>query len=419
MKAKRKINRWAVTVIIGMAGGLSFELPYLKVNYQPAMEASLGLSATQVGILMSVYGLLALIFYTPSGILADKYNHRNLISINLAITGALAFIMATYPPFPVLLAIQVIWAFTTILFMWSATVKAVALLGNADEQGGLMGVAEGTRGLSCLIAAVITLYIFKKLGAEANPDAFKGVIITYGIIMILFAVICWFVIPDGRIEAKTEEEAAPFTKDDLLYVIKRETTWLSALFVFGIYSSYACLTYTSSYLMDCFGMTMVMATFVSILRGQAFRTVSAPCGSLITMKTPIKSPTRVLQISAVINTACFVLLLIFPTNAAYLTIMITIVMVSSFFIFLSRGMYFATIGELKTPRRIIGTTIGVISLIGFLPDAFIYMVIGHWQDTLPAAIAYRNLWLTGAGGTALGIVTSALLLKELKKAHQL
>ena len=67
--------------------------------------------------------------------------------------------------------------------MWSATVKAVALLGNADEQGGLMGVAEGTRGLSCLIAAVITLYIFKKLGAEANPDAFKGVIITYGIIM--------------------------------------------------------------------------------------------------------------------------------------------------------------------------------------------------------------------------------------------
>jgi len=211
-----KINRWAIAIIIGMAGGLSFELPYLKVNFQPEMQASL------------------------------------------------AFIMATYPSFPVLVAIQMVWAVTTILFMWSATIKAVSLLGNADEQGGLMGIAEGVRGFSCLIAGVITLGIFKKLGADTNPDAFKGVIIGYGI-------------------------------------------------------------------------------------------------------------------------------------------------------FLSRGMYFATIGELHTPKRIVGTTVGVISLIGFLPDAFIYMVIGHWQDTLPAAEAYRNLWLTGAFGTALGIVMSTLLLRELKK----
>jgi hypothetical protein len=78
-------------------------------------------------------------------------------------------------------------------------------------------------------------------------------------------------------------------------------------------------------------------------------------------------------------------------------------------------MYFATIGEMETPKRIVGTTVGVISLIGFLPDAFIYIVIGHWQDTLPAAMAYRNLWITGALGTILGIVMSTLLLRELKK----
>jgi predicted MFS family arabinose efflux permease len=415
MKSHLKINRWALAIIIGMAGGLSFELPYMKVNYQPEMQASLGISATQVGILMSVYGALAILFYTPSGIIADKYNHRNLISINLAITGALAFIMATYPPFPVLLAIQVIWAVTTILFMWSATVKAVSLLGDATEQGGLMGIAEGARGLSCLTAGLITLLIFRALGADANPDAFKGVIIGYGIIMILLAGVCWFIVPDGKGDAGDTEEAEPFTKSDILYVIRQKSTWYSALFVFGIYTSYACLTYTSSYLMDCFGMTMVMATFVGILRGQVFRAFSAPCGSLITMKSPIKSPTRVLQLSAIANTAAFVLLLIFPTNKVFLYIMITIVMVSSFCIFLSRGMYFATIGEMETPKRIVGTTVGVISLIGFLPDAFIYIVIGHWQDTLPAAMAYRNLWITGALGTILGIVMSTLLLRELKK----
>ena len=391
-----KINRWAIAIIIGMAGGLSFELPYLKVNFQPEMQASL------------------------------------------------AFIMATYPSFPVLVAIQMVWAVTTILFMWSATIKAVSLLGNADEQGGLMGIAEGARGFSCLIAGIITLGIFKKLGADTNPDAFKGVIIGYGVLMILFAIVCWFVVPDGKVSASdsfdatssakagepaesggsfdaagksapAEESAESVSKSDVIYVIKQKTTWYSALFVFGIYLSYSCLTYTTSYLVDCFGMTMVMATFISILRSQVFRTFSAPCGSLITMKSPIKSPTRVLQISAIANTIAFAMLLIFPSNKSYLYFMVTIVMISSFCIFLSRGMYFATIGELHTPKRIVGTTVGVISLIGFLPDAFIYMVIGHWQDTLPAAEAYRNLWLTGAFGTALGIVMSTLLLKELKK----
>ena len=146
-----------------------------------------------------------------------------------------------------------------------------------------MGIAEGARGFSCLIAGIITLGIFKKLGADTNPDAFKGVIIGYGVLMILFAIVCWFVVPDGKVSASdsfdatssakagepaesggsfdaagksapAEESAESVSKSDVIYVIKQKTTWYSALFVFGIYLSYSCLTYTTSYLVDCFGM---------------------------------------------------------------------------------------------------------------------------------------------------------------------
>ncbi|MGL4910845.1 MAG: hypothetical protein ACRC3Y_00305, partial [Romboutsia sp.] len=78
---KLKSNRWFIAILIGIAGGVSFELAYLKYNYQPAMEALMGLTSTQAGILMSTYGFAAMLLYAPSGVIADKFNQRKLISI--------------------------------------------------------------------------------------------------------------------------------------------------------------------------------------------------------------------------------------------------------------------------------------------------------------------------------------------------
>lgn len=413
MKTK-KLNRWATAIIIGMAGGLSFELPYLRITYEQQMKSFLGISYEQIGLLMSLYGLLALIMYTPSGYIADKFNHRKLISINLAITGALGMLMATYPPYPVLIAIEVAWAFTTILFMWSATVKSVSLLAEENEEGAIMGLAEGARGAACLIAAVITFAVFNILGGEKNANSFRGVLITYGILMIILAAVCAVVVPDGKVAAPSGEED-PVSPKEILTVLKMKSTWLCALYVFGIYMSYACLTYTSSYMVDDFGMAMTTATAIGILRNQVFRSFSGPLGGLLTVRTPIHSSTRWLQVGAIVNTLAFAMLIILPVRRSLLAIIVIIVLIASFSMYLSRGLYFATVSEVRIPKRISGTAIGVISLIGFIPDAFIYVIIGHWQDTLPAEIAYRNLWLTGMLGTAIGIISSALLLREIKK----
>ena len=414
---KLRLNKWATAIIIGMAGGLSFELPYLRVVYEQQMKTFLGLSYAQIGMIMSLYGLLALIMYTPSGYIADKFNHRNLISINLAITGALGFVMAAYPPFAVLVVIEVIWAFTTILFMWSATVKSVALLAGDSEEGAIMGLAEGARGIACFVTAIISFLIFNALGGESNPNSFKGVILTYSVLMLVLAVICWFVVPDGKVK-DAHGETETVSPRDIITVFKMKETWLCALYVFGVYMSYACLTYSSSYMVDGFGMAMATATAIGIIRSQGFRSVAAPIGGLLTVKTPIHSSTRWLQFGACLNTLVFVVLIVTPIRNSLLGIIITVVLVASFTCYLLRGLYFATIAEVRVPKRIAGTTIGVISLLGFIPDAFIYAVIGHWQDTLPAEMAYRNIWLTGAFGTIMGIVSSTLLLREIKQINE-
>lgn len=417
---KLKSNRWFIAILIGIAGGVSFELAYLKYNYQPAMESLMGLTSTQAGILMSIYGFAAMILYAPSGVIADKFNHKKLITFSLAITGALGFVMATYPPFYILVGIQIAWALTTVLFMWSATIKSVSMLGSREEQGALLGLSEGARGIGCLIAAFFTLWIFNKFGAENNEFSLKAVLIAYGSIMIGLSILCWIFIPSGEVsetENDVKTEKKKFSISDILYVLKLKTTWLCSAIIFGVYVVYACLSYTSSYLIDVFGMTMVTATFVGMIRNQVMRTLSPPLAGLVTAKTRLKSPTKILLIAAVINLGALSILFMAPSKQSLLGVMVAIVLVSSICVYVSRGMYFATIGEVNTPVSIAGTTIGVASVIGFLPDAFIYVIIGRWQDTLPALQAYKNIWLVGASATIIAIVSCILLLKEMKNAN--
>lgn len=102
-----------------------------------------------------------------------------------------------------MLIIQFLLAITTVLFMWSATVKAISILGTKEEQGSLLGFSEGMRGLGALLTAFATLWIFNRFGAEANADSLRAVIITYGIVYILFSILCWIFVPNS--EAETME----------------------------------------------------------------------------------------------------------------------------------------------------------------------------------------------------------------------
>ncbi|VFT67837.1 Inner membrane protein yqcE [Escherichia coli] len=42
--------------------------------------------------------------------------------------------------------------------------------------------------------------------------------------------------------------------------------------------------------------------------------------------------------------------------------------------------------------------------------SFVYPIIGYWQDTLPAAEAYRNMWLMGMAAACHGDRLYLLLL---------
>ncbi|HAJ3294534.1 TPA: MFS transporter [Escherichia coli] len=154
-------RRWITLAIISFSGGVSFDLAYLRYIYQIPMAKFMGFSNTEIGLIMSTFGIAAIILYAPSGVIADKFSHRKMITSAMIITGLLGLIMATYPPLWVMLCIQVAFAITTILMLWSVSIKAASLLGDHSEQGKIMGT---TVGICSVIGFLPDVFVYPIIG---------------------------------------------------------------------------------------------------------------------------------------------------------------------------------------------------------------------------------------------------------------
>ena len=409
-------RRWVTLAIISISGGVSFDLAYLRYIYQIPMAKFMGFSNVEIGLIMSTFGITAIILYAPSGIIADKFSHRIMMTTAMITTGLLGCLMAFYPPLWVMLVIQVAFAITTILMLWSVSIKAASLLGDHSEQGKIMGWMEGLRGVGVMALAVFTIWIFSRFAPD-NADSLKAVILIYSGVYLVLGILCWFFVSDGFTarEAQEKEASKPaFQLSDIISVLKIPTTWYCSMIIFGVYTIYAILSYSTNYLTEIYGMSLVAASYMGIVINKIFRAMCGPLGGLITTFSRFKSPTRVVQFLALVGAITLLALLMTNQNPQSVAVGIGLILLLAFTCYASRGLYFACPGEARTPTFIMGTTVGICSVIGFLPDVFVYPVVGHWQDTLPAAEAYRNMWLMGLTALCIVMVFTFLLSRKIR-----
>ena len=90
-------HKWFLIVLISMGSSIIYTPMYLKgVFYDPLMTA-LGCTNADLGAMVSFYGIVALICYLPSGILADKFRMRTLAWVGFIGTAVLTFLYAMLP----------------------------------------------------------------------------------------------------------------------------------------------------------------------------------------------------------------------------------------------------------------------------------------------------------------------------------
>lgn len=410
-------RRWITLAIISFSGGVSFDLAYLRYIYQIPMAKFMGFSNTEIGLIMSTFGIAAIVLYAPSGVIADKFSHRKMITSAMIITGLLGFLMMTYPPLWVMLCIQVAFAVTTILMLWSVSIKAASLLGDRSEQGKIMGWMEGLRGVGVMSLAVFTMWVFSRF-APNDSNSLKAVILIYSVVYILLGILCWFFVSDNPSQqSPAPEERKAFQLSDILSVLRISTTWYCSMVIFGVFTIYAILSYSTNYLTEMYGMSLVAASYMGIVINKIFRAICGPLGGIITTYSRVKSPTRVILILSCVGALALIALLITNRNPQSVGMGIGLILLLGFTCYASRGLYFACPGEARTPSYIMGTTVGICSVIGFLPDVFVYPIVGYWQDTLLPSEAYRNMWLMGLAALCMVILFTLLLFRKIRTAN--
>lgn len=405
MSPKNKNNKWLTFTIICMTCGVITELPYLRwALYEPLREA-LGQNNTQFGMSMSLFGTLAAILYIPGGWIADRFSHRKLFTASSIGCGILGLWLSTMPSFAATMVIHALWAVTNIGMFWPTMTKAVSLLEEKDGQGKIFGFFEGARGVFVLVMWLGLMQVFEKMGG------ITAVIIALSILSIACGVISFFFMEDNVGEGTSSNESVI---KDMLTAIKTPSAWIVALVIFTIYATYSSSSYMQAYGQNILGMSAVAAGYVGILRKDVIRLVGAPLSGIISDKMGGRC-TLLIGIFDLLFIASLIVLLVLPVGAEFTVITVIVMVISSFAIYGMRGMYYAIIGEIGTPKKIYGAVAGFAMFIGFLPDAFNATLCGYWLDAYPGAQGYRFIFIYMLATMVVCLVLVGILLRYIKK----
>ncbi|MBU5308280.1 MFS transporter [Clostridioides mangenotii] len=407
MEKKSNIKRFSIIFILAFGMTAMYSLPYMKSAFYDPMQQALSLSHTQIGNLLSTYGMVAMVSYFVGGWFADKFSVKKLITLSLVVSGLLGFYFATFPSYGMLVVMFVLWGFTTIMTFFPASVKVIRMLGDESEQGRLFGFYEGLSGIAGTVISFIGLYFFGKF-AEITVG-FKYVVWLYSISSIVCGIILYFLIDDVK---DTEESNDGMSISSFLKVITMPKAWLLGLTIFSVYLVFSSLTYLSPYLSEVYVMPLTLVSALSIIRTYVIKMGASPITGIVTDK--VGSSIKVLFVGFLfmaVSTAAF---LFIPKSPSFMWIAVINMIILSVILFGARGIYFATVSESNIPIETTGAVVGFASFLGFSPDAFYYTVAGNWLDKY-GQTGYTYIFILSVVCAFIGIFATYTLMKMNKK----
>ncbi|MDR0558434.1 MAG: MFS transporter [Treponema sp.] len=415
MAETKKGNRYINILFIALVGGFITKIPYIMNTYYTSLEQATGATRLQLGLLSTIYGIVNFIAYLPGGYLADRVSAKKLVVIGAMGTAVFGMWYAALPGFIWLLVVHMGFAITTVFIFWAAMVKAVNNLGTEAEQGKMFGFLEGSRYLIGILAMYGSIAVFGRFADEIA--GFKGVIIYYSIAVAVAGLLVLFFFKESK---KTAEEiAAAKQKGEIISyklfkeVLKYPHIWMCGVIVFCNYVPISLANYINPYFVDGFEVSTAHAATLTTTSAALATVISAYLGGIIADK--IGSRVKFMA-GAFIGMIVFVIVMQFiPLDPALLYVFFTFNVLFCFCAFCIKALYFSTIGDVKMPKHLAGASSGVISLVGYAPDMFIYLVIGSIMTSMGNAFGYRLNFILMTIFSALGFFCCLILLRMIRK----
>ena len=404
-------------IILILASELVFSLPFhLARFFRPAFLDVFNLSNTNLGDIFAIYGVMAMISYFLGGMIADKVSARKLMAVSLLLTASGGLYMSTVPSLLGMTLLYGYWGITTIFLFWAAMIKATKEWGGDYTQGKAFGLLEGGRGLLASLLSAIAIVIFASFlptqinlaSAAERLNGFRSIILFYSALTGIGAILVWTLLPDSQTDANNKEFSINLKK--LTQVLSNRLVWLHAGIIICAYSTYKGLDNMALYAYEVIGMNEVDAatlfTYASLTRPIAAIFAGILADRIIA--------SRVILLMFCMLIFSFSSFIFIDGSAPWVTVVFINIFVTFFAVFAIRGIYFALIHEINTPSQITGTTIGIVSFVGFTPEIFFGSISGRILDANPGLVGHQNYFIFLTIIASIGIGTTWLLRKTNK-----
>lgn len=403
---KAFIKKYGTLLLLAAGAGIIFQLPYIRETFYVPIQNAMNLTNAQMGMLSSGYATMATISYFIGGAIADKFSARKLLTFSFLATGVLGLWFSTFPGYNISRLIFILMGVSTIITYWSACIKATRMLGTEEEQGRLFGLQEGLRGilnaaLVFVMTATFARYANEVAGAAAAIRVCSITVIIIGILNFIF-------IEDTKSEEQTES-IVEVTKG-LFKMLLIPRVWLLVGIVFTAYSIYGLIGYVTTYAQQFYGMTATTAATLGGIR-YLLQGLGGIAGGFLADK--LHSRMKVIAggcAGLILSFGAYILL---PGEASLAGAVILNFFIGLVLIYAVRSQYFAVHDDAGIPLHLSGRVSGIASALGYMPDVFMYTLVGGWMDSY-GRTGYNMTWAYAMVAGALCIVLTFILSKVVK-----
>lgn len=417
MPYKPVIHPYLTMAALVMVGELIFSLPFHVARFfRPTYLDVFHLSNTELGDIFAIYGLVAMLAYFFSGIVADHFSARKLLATSMFATGLGGFYMAQIPDPTELAFLFAYWGFTSIFLFWSALIKATREWGGALAQGRAFGMLDAGRGLVAAGTASIAVFIFQFfLAGEADTyphenqqAAMVAVIYLYSVLTILSGFIILIFL------AESDKQFCPRAKSywqQIYPVFGQRLIWLQAIIVLSAYCGFKGIDNYGLYAVAVLNMNeLESAQFTSLLA--YIRPVAAIVAGILADRLMAN---KLIAWMFMLLVSSYICLGIVDLQKFHVYLLYVNIILTAALVFGLRGIYFALLEEVGTVKNVTGISVGVVSVIGFLPDIFFAPLAGRILDANPGAQSFQHYFMLLAIFALMGVTASIYLRKLIKK----
>ena len=414
-------NRWFVFCILTLSGGIAFKLGSMKDMFYVPMQEFMGLTNTQIGGAMSMYGIVQTIGLIAGIYICDMFSKKYMIGLSLIGIGAVGVYLSTFPGYTGFLIAFGVMAILAEVTYWPVLLKAIRLLGDEKTQGRMFGFLEMGRGVVDVIIASSAVAIFKGMGENAAGLRFG--LLFLAAMTALCGVLCLIFVPND--EKRVDENGQEVNKAQaafggMMQAVKSVDIWAVAINGFVVYCIYCGLTYFIPFLNKIYLLPATAVGMYGIINQYGLKMVGGPVGGFMSDKVH-KSSAKHIRMGFLVCIIAMAAFMMVPHEtlgqSGKWIIGAACTLGFGAIVFTMRAVFFAPMDEVKVPQEITGAAMSLASLVIYLPNAFAYLMYGSFLDKFPGMKGFQIVFSVMIGWAVIGLFVSTFLIHRIKK-HQ-